>query len=71
MNFNVREEIKQIVKSGGHDDNVYSNHEVVLMVRTMVDEACHKTGINTHIGFDGVERNEDLILYLHSLLEKL
>ncbi len=60
---NLREEIKQIVDEGAHNDNVYSNYDMLLMIRVMVKDACQKTGINTHIGYDGVERNEDLILY--------
>ncbi len=66
----VQGEIDQVIEQGAHNDNMFTNYDVLQMVRQMVHTGCMNTGINTHIGYEGVERNEDLILYLHSLIKK-
>lgn len=72
MNRNeIKELINEIVREGAHNDHTLSNLATIKVVRHLVEEMCINLGINTHIGYDGVERNEDLILYLHNVNEEL
>lgn len=69
--MNIQEEIDEIIRTGAHNDNCYSPTQTLTMVKHMVEQKCEEVGISSHLGYEGVERPEDLILYLNSLMVKL
>ena len=63
--------VVKIVKSGGHDELIESDTEFKDLVKSMTMQAMIKSGLNQAIGYDGTSRDEDCILWLHSLLGRV
>jgi hypothetical protein len=63
-----KRKINKIVKTGGHDHVIESVQEFEGMVVSLVQSAMFTSGLNTMIGYDGVNTKEECIHYLHTLL---
>lgn len=66
-----KDTIERIVKIGGHQHYILSYGDVTDIIRCMTNKAMMDSGLNQATGYDGVETNEDLILWLNTLLENV
>ena len=64
--------VKQIVDEGGHKNHpLLTDSRTLKLVKEIVREMTVITKINlTCVGYDGVDRNEDLILWLNAIKER-
>lgn len=67
----MNKQIEQIVKEGGHVNHNLSNKETINYIKSITHEMMMNTGINTVIGYEGIESNTDLIFWLACLNNRL